>query len=146
MGKQPGVMLYFDIRPSLNRLSDGDKGRLFEAILDYGQYGALPDFDGVLGVAWDFIQPKLDRDRERYEEISQKRADAIRIRWDREREKKDDPNNTNEYTCIPTTTTTTKTKTTSPSKTASAPTRRGSDDYFNRRRNELLAQLDQQKP
>lgn len=64
--KQPGVMLYFDIRPSLKRLSTQEKGELFEAILDYGEFGVVPDLDGLLGIAWDFIQPRLDRDRERY--------------------------------------------------------------------------------
>ena len=64
--KQPGVMLYFDIRPSLKRLTTQEKGELFEAILDYGEFGVVPELDGLLGIAWDFIQPRLDRDRERY--------------------------------------------------------------------------------
>ena len=64
--KQPGIMLYFDIRPSLKRLSTQEKGVLFEAMLDYGEFGVVPELDGLLGVAWDFIQPRLDRDRERY--------------------------------------------------------------------------------
>lgn len=141
MGKQPGVMLYFDIRPSLNRLSDGEKGRLFEAILDYGQHGVLPDFDGVLGIAWDFIQPKLDRDRERYEEIAQKRADAARVRWEKE---PDHANACFAMQAMPTTTT--KTKTSSNSTSTSASTLRDPDAYFNRRRNEALKQLDEWQP
>ena len=36
MGKQPGVMIYFDIRPCLVRLSLEEQGQLFRAILDYG--------------------------------------------------------------------------------------------------------------
>ena len=66
MGSQPGVMLYFEVRPCLIRLNDGEKGQLFEAILDYGEHGIVPDFDGKMGVAWDFIKPRLDRDSERY--------------------------------------------------------------------------------
>lgn len=62
MGKRPGIMLYFEVRPALRRLSDEEKGRLFEAILDYGENGILPIFDGCLGVAWDFIQPRIDAD------------------------------------------------------------------------------------
>lgn len=70
---RPGVMFYFDIRPCIKRLSLEEKGRLFEAILDYGEYGAVPEVDGVLGIAWDFIQPKIDKDGERYEtQIEQK--------------------------------------------------------------------------
>lgn len=60
---RPGVMFYFDVRPCLKRLTDEDKGRLFEAILDFGEFGVIPDFDGALGVAWDFIQPRIERER-----------------------------------------------------------------------------------
>lgn len=63
---KPGVMFYFDLRACLKRLEAEDRGRLFEAILDYGEFGILPEFEGILGVAWDFIQPKLDRDNEQY--------------------------------------------------------------------------------
>ena len=66
---KPGVMLYFDIRNCLKRLNTQQKGILFEAILEYGEFGTVPDFseDTALGVAWDFIEPKIDRDDERYE-------------------------------------------------------------------------------
>ena len=64
---RPGVMFYFDVRPCIRRLSLADKGQLFEAILDYAENGVEPELDGVLGVAWDFIQPRIDRDSERYE-------------------------------------------------------------------------------
>lgn len=66
---RPGVMLYFDTRKCLKRLDLQQKGALFEAILDYGEFGVVPDFsvDAVLGVAWDFLEPRIDRDGERYE-------------------------------------------------------------------------------
>ena len=48
-------MFYFDTRPCLRRLTIEEKGLLFEAVLDYGEHGVLPEFDGALGVAWDFI-------------------------------------------------------------------------------------------
>ena len=63
---RPGVMLYFDIRPCIKRLTTEEKGRLFEAILDYGEFGVFPEFEGMLGIAWDFISPRLDRDSEAY--------------------------------------------------------------------------------
>ena len=63
---QPGVILYFVVRPSLKRLNASEKGQLFEAILDYGEHGIEPKLDGALGVAWDFLQPRLDQDTERY--------------------------------------------------------------------------------
>ena len=81
MKKQPGVMLYFEIRPCLERLTMDDRGRLFNAILDYGEDGIEPDFDYMLGIAWDFIKPRLDRDRERYEKIRDARSQAAMARW-----------------------------------------------------------------
>lgn len=86
MGKQrPGVMIYFSIRPSLKRLTLEEKGALFEAILDYGQTGALPEFDGVLGIAWDFIQPRIDRDGEQYQKIVEARREAANVRWHKQK-------------------------------------------------------------
>ena len=64
---RPGIMLYFDVRPCLKRLTMEQQGELFNAILDFGENGVVPSFDGVLGVAWDFIMPRLVRDNERYE-------------------------------------------------------------------------------
>lgn len=64
---KPGVMFYFDILPCIRRLSLEDKGQLFESILDYAENGVEPELDGVLGVAWDFIKPRIDQDSEQYE-------------------------------------------------------------------------------
>lgn len=77
MGR-PGVMVYFDLRPCLNRLSLREKGMLFDAILAYGQEQKLPEFRGALGVAWDFVQPDIDRDNKRYDQIVEKRREAGR--------------------------------------------------------------------
>ena len=62
MGKRPGVMLYFDLRPSLKLLSTEDRGRLFDAILDYAELGVVPELDGMLAMAWEFIRPRIDKD------------------------------------------------------------------------------------
>jgi hypothetical protein len=70
MAEKPGVMLYFSVRPALNLLSVEDKGRLFEAILDYGEYGALPSFENFpsLAMAWEFLRPMLEKDSANYED------------------------------------------------------------------------------
>lgn len=78
--EKPGVMFYFDVRPCIKRLSCEEKGRLFEAILDYGELGTVPEFDGVLGIAWDFIQPRLDNDSERYGQKLEQRKYAVYVR------------------------------------------------------------------
>lgn len=64
---RPGIMLYFDILEPIKVLSDADKGRLLVAMLEYGEKGILPAFDGMLALAWGFVKPSLDRDEEAYE-------------------------------------------------------------------------------
>ena len=65
MVERPGIILYFDMAAPLKRLGYEDKGKLLEAMLEYGQYGVVPELDGVLPIIWDCIQPKLDAKRYR---------------------------------------------------------------------------------
>lgn len=73
---RPGIMLYFDILEPIRVLPDADKGRLLVAMLEYGQSGVVPEFDGMLALAWGFVKPKLDRDDESYEEAKVQRRYA----------------------------------------------------------------------
>lgn len=73
---RPGVMLYFDIIGPIKVLSYEDKGRLLEAILEYGKNGTAPVFDGMLAFAWEFVKPKLDKDGETYENVKLQRRYA----------------------------------------------------------------------
>ena len=68
MADRPGIMIYFDMVEPLKRLDHTGKGKLFEAMLNYGQYGEVPDFggDGMLLMAWEFILPKLNADEKSY--------------------------------------------------------------------------------
>ncbi len=56
-----GIRVPYDLTEPIKALSDADKGRLLVAILEYGQSGKLPQFDGVLALAWEFIKPEIDR-------------------------------------------------------------------------------------
>lgn len=73
---RPGMMIYFEVRKPLTWLPDEEKGRLFDAILEYGETGLEPKFDGMLAMAWSFIQPKLDRDQTEYDKTVLKRQYA----------------------------------------------------------------------
>lgn len=77
---KPGVMFYFDIRPCIRRLTLEEKGKLFEAILDYGEFGTIPEVDGTVGVAWDFIQQRLNRDTLRYDDKVEQTKYAVSVR------------------------------------------------------------------
>lgn len=85
---RPGVMLYFDMLEPIRVLSDEDKGRLLVAILEYGKNGVVPEFSGMLALAWGFVRPKIDRDLEEYERTVLRRQYAT---FCRERKKKNEP-------------------------------------------------------
>jgi len=78
---RPGVMLYYDcIRPALKRLDDSQCGVLLRAIIDYAEYGVIPELDPMTGMAFDMLIPKLDRDAEKYEESREQRQYAVYVR------------------------------------------------------------------
>lgn len=85
---RPGVMIYFDILDPISVLTDADKGRLFVAILEYGQSGKVPAFDGMLALAWGFVKPKIDKDSEEYNKTILKRQYAT---FCRDRKRKGEP-------------------------------------------------------
>lgn len=80
---RPGIMLYFDMLGPIRVLPDAEKGRLLVAMLEYGQSGTVPQFDGMLALAWEFVKPKLDRDEDNYENSRNQRAYAAfcKKRW-----------------------------------------------------------------
>ena len=73
---RPGIMLYFDILEPIRVLPDAEKGQLLVAMLEYGKSGVVPEFDGMLALAWGFVKPKLDRDGETYENAKVQRKYA----------------------------------------------------------------------
>lgn len=76
---RPGIMVYFDMMGPLSKLQDADKGRLFWAMLEYGKSGVVPKFDVLaLDLAWEFVKPKIDKDKENYDrQIQQKQYAAF---------------------------------------------------------------------
>lgn len=142
---RPGIMLYFDILEPIKVLPDADKGRLLVAMLEYGQSGKVPVFDGMLALAWGFVRPKIDKDEDEYNMSVLRRQYATTCR---ERKRKGEPditfdewlkingNNdnqrlsmmTNDDQWYPTTTTTPSTATKTTTATAAAVTATTNDD------------------
>lgn len=86
--KRPGIMLYFDVLEPIRALTDRERGRLLTAMLEYGQTGKQPAFEGRLALAWGFVRPKIDKDEEEY------RLSVLRRRYAtvcRERKRKGEP-------------------------------------------------------
>lgn len=66
-GKQrSGIMCYFEILDLLYLLSYDEIGRLFIAMLEYAHEGKMPEFIGLLAMAWASIRHDIDRDGEKY--------------------------------------------------------------------------------
>ena len=139
---RPGIMVYFDMMGPLSKLPDADKGRLFWAMLEYGKFGTVPQFEGLaLELAWEFVKPKIDKDSEEYNRTVLKRQYAT---FCRDRKKKGEPdisfdewlmtidNQSNHMIShdtkwYPTTTTTTTTPTITTTATAAARTATATD-------------------
>ena len=81
--EHPGFYVSFTLRRSLDRLNVEQKGLLFAAMFDYAQFGLVPDFsDPFLMLMWDFIQPRLDTDAEKYyATVTQKRRNSFGKAW-----------------------------------------------------------------
>lgn len=74
---RPGMMLYFDILPALDKLPSSAVGELLLGALHYAQDGVEPAFeDSSLAFAWAFLRPAVDRDGAAYDE-KQKRGDWL---------------------------------------------------------------------
>lgn len=77
---KPGVMVYFDIRRQVERLSIEQRGELFTAILDFAEFGTEPTLDGMVGMCFDGVRPRIEKDGKRYEEKVRKSKYAVYVR------------------------------------------------------------------
>lgn len=66
---RPGVMIYFSTKSFMQQLTLEEKGKILDAILDYGATGNEPSFcDRVLVMLWAILKQSIDRDDVRYQE------------------------------------------------------------------------------
>lgn len=72
-------VLYYDYREHIALLTDEERGRLFMALLDYGETGEEPELEGAALMAFSFIRSQLDRDAARYNEKCRKRSEAGKL-------------------------------------------------------------------
>ena len=70
---RPGLLLYFDILPALDKLPHEAVGELLLAALHYAQDSIEPTFDDTsLDFAWAFLKPAIDRDGVAYQDKRQR--------------------------------------------------------------------------
>lgn len=75
------IILYFDYRDHLALLSDGERGELIMALLDFAEDGVLPDFTGAQLMAFSFIKRQIERDEKKYKAKCDKNKENIAKRW-----------------------------------------------------------------
>lgn len=69
---------YHSYLESMEALNDAECGRLFRACLTYSRTGAEPELRGNERFVWPGIRAQMDRDREKYQAISDRRAETGR--------------------------------------------------------------------
>ena len=69
MSKMTYVCLYLDYRNQLAPLSDGARGKLVMAMLNYAATGQVPELTGPAKYVWPAFQGQIDRDFSRYQEM-----------------------------------------------------------------------------
>ena len=77
-------ILYAGQYDTLKVLSDDQLGKIFRALYIYVGEGTEPSFgDMALAMAFGFIRKEVDRARQRYDEICEKRRESIKKRWEK---------------------------------------------------------------
>ena len=59
--------VFFDWRKQMAALSDSERGRLYDAILEYGETGVVPELGGRESILFPVFQAQLDRDAISYQ-------------------------------------------------------------------------------
>lgn len=72
-------VMYTDYMEQINLLTMEQRGLLFTAIMQYASGDALPEMDGMTGMAFSFIKSKMDRDFEKYQQTVEKRKEAGKL-------------------------------------------------------------------
>ena len=80
--QRPGVMLYFHLLEPMRALSREQFAEMIWALMDYAQYGVLPEFaDPLMAMSWGYLRHAADVDLQRYEERCRNAKAAIEKRW-----------------------------------------------------------------
>lgn len=97
MANKNSFIIYNDWYDSIKSLSDERLGALLRAMFAFNRGEDLPELDEGVSMAYSFIESAFSRDKEKYQQMSKKRTEAINSRWEKQR-KNDSDSNLNE--CI----------------------------------------------
>jgi hypothetical protein len=91
--KRIGIMIYPEILDALENLSTQEKGAILEMIIKWNKGEEVIPSNSLEKFVWATILPKLEDNKQKYQEISVKRTEAVKKRWDKQTD-------TNEYKSI----------------------------------------------
>lgn len=72
------VKAYYDWLDVMEALSDGERGRLLTAVLQYARDGRTPSLSGAERFVFPAIRAQIDRDTQNYDDIAARRREAGR--------------------------------------------------------------------
>lgn len=75
------VKAFYDWPEQMSALTDAEKGRLFVAILKYGETGEIPEMQGAERILFPVFKAQIDRDSVR----SEAGKKAVNARWNKEK-------------------------------------------------------------
>ena len=79
-----GMMLYYDALEEYRELTDEQFGRLIRAGLVYGRDGEETELPIPERYLYPGLKLKITRDKEKYQAVCEKRAEAARKRWNQQ--------------------------------------------------------------
>jgi hypothetical protein len=91
--KRIPTIMFPEVLDSLESLSNEEIGQMMRLIIRWNKGESVEPQNSLEKFAWATILPKLERDKERYQDISEKRREAVNKRWDKQKD-------TNVYKCI----------------------------------------------
>ena len=94
-----GIVVFYECYEAMAELTNEEKGEMFSAIMEYAQYGVIPQFgDRMLRSIWTFTRSKIDWVKDKYEETRERNRQYANTRWWKEYCKKNgiDPNDEDE--------------------------------------------------
>ena len=71
-------VLYTDYAKHIALLTNEEAGELLKALFEYVEFGTQPGFSGALMMCFSFIADQIARDKEKYQDVCKKRAEAGR--------------------------------------------------------------------
>lgn len=90
------VKAFYDWPEQMSALTDAERGRLFVAILKYGETGEIPEMQGAERILFPVFKAQIDRDAGR----SEAGKKAVNARWNKEKAEEPVRDDTNVYESI----------------------------------------------